>query len=109
MLNNWIAEASRIARPQSRAVRINFRVLMAGRDPVTRLGESKYGGESRISVRRSGAPVRSQPAFAFIDNDGRVTVRLGALGEAGLIEAIDALLATWIPPRWRRDQYHRGW
>lgn len=38
--------------------------------------------------------VRSQPAFAFIDNDGSVTVRLGALGEGGLIEGIDALLAT---------------
>jgi len=38
--------------------------------------------------------VCSQPAFAFIDKDGSVTVRLGALGEGGLIEAIDALLAT---------------
>lgn len=38
--------------------------------------------------------VRSQPAFAFVNDDGTFTVHVGALGESGLVERIDALLAT---------------
>ena len=53
MLNNWIAEARRIARPQSRAVRINFRVLMFGRGPVSRLGESKYDNSTALATHRT--------------------------------------------------------
>lgn len=38
--------------------------------------------------------VGSQPAFVFIDDDGSVETRLGAMGEAELAATIDALIAT---------------
>ncbi len=37
--------------------------------------------------------VGSQPAFAFVNDDGTFTVHVGPLGESGLIEGINALLA----------------
>lgn len=37
--------------------------------------------------------VRSQPAWAFIDDDGTVEVHRGSLGESGLNERIDQLIA----------------
>jgi len=36
--------------------------------------------------------VVSQPAFAFIDDDGTVETRLGAMGVEGLTERINALI-----------------
>lgn len=36
----------------------------------------------------------SQPSFAFLDDDGTVTVHNGPLGEAGLSQRVEALLAT---------------
>ncbi len=38
--------------------------------------------------------VATQPAFAFIDNDGTFTIRTGALDENGLTEAIETLLES---------------
>lgn len=38
--------------------------------------------------------VFSQPAFAFINDDGTVETRIGAMGEEGLIEAAEALKAS---------------
>lgn len=38
--------------------------------------------------------VTTQPAFAFIDDDGTTEVQVGALGETGLRERVEALLAT---------------
>jgi hypothetical protein len=38
--------------------------------------------------------VRSQPAFAFINDDGTVDVRAGSLGVDGLTEGIETLLAS---------------
>ncbi len=38
--------------------------------------------------------VATQPAFAFVDDDGTFSVHTGALGETGLIEAIEALLKS---------------
>lgn len=38
--------------------------------------------------------VTSQPAFAFIDDDGTVETRLGAMGVDGLTERINTLLAS---------------
>ena len=37
--------------------------------------------------------VTSQPAFAFINDDGSADVVVGALGEDGLRERLDALVA----------------
>lgn len=42
----------------------------------------------------SSFEVISQPAFAFIDDGGDVEVVIGALGEAGLTERMDALAAA---------------
>ena len=38
--------------------------------------------------------IRIQPAFAFIDDDGTITVHTGSLGPDGLASQIDALKAT---------------
>lgn len=38
--------------------------------------------------------VTSQPAFAFINDDGTIETHVGALGEAGLMERIEALAAS---------------
>lgn len=38
--------------------------------------------------------VVSQPAWAFIHDDGRVTTQLGSLGEEGLARQVELLLAT---------------
>lgn len=38
--------------------------------------------------------VLTQPAFAFIDDDGTADVVVGSLGTDGLAERLDALLAT---------------
>ena len=38
--------------------------------------------------------VRSQPAFVFINDDGSVETVIGAMGESGLMDKIDALLAA---------------
>ena len=38
--------------------------------------------------------VMSQPAFTFINDDGTVDTRLGALGSDGLTEAVESLQAT---------------
>lgn len=38
--------------------------------------------------------VTTQPAFAFIDDDGAVDVHVGVLGEDGLRGRVQALLAT---------------
>lgn len=38
--------------------------------------------------------IRSQPAFAFINDDGTVETNLGSMGEEGISEAIEGLLAT---------------
>jgi len=38
--------------------------------------------------------VFSQPAFAFINDDGTVETKIGAVGREGLIEAAEALKAT---------------
>lgn len=38
--------------------------------------------------------VRSQPAFAFIDDDTTVDVRVGQLGIDGMSAAIEELIAT---------------
>ena len=67
MLYSWIAEARRIARPQSKAVRINFRVLMSGWGPVDQRGDDKYGGRTLVIITR----------------------RVGAIGERGLIESTE--------------------
>ena len=37
--------------------------------------------------------VATQPAWAFIDDDGTMTTALGGLGEAGIGERVEALLA----------------
>lgn len=42
----------------------------------------------------AGFDVFAQPAFAFIDDDGSVTVHVGTLGGDGLRDRIDELLAT---------------
>lgn len=38
--------------------------------------------------------VRSQPAFAFIDDSGEVEIHRGSLDEAELSERVDALIAS---------------
>ena len=38
--------------------------------------------------------VVSQPAFTFVNDDGTVETRVGALGKDGLIEKIEALQAA---------------
>ena len=38
--------------------------------------------------------VVSQPAFSFINDDGTVETRIGAMGEDGLREAIEQLTST---------------
>ena len=38
--------------------------------------------------------VRSQPAWVFIDDDGTATSLIGALGEDGLADEIENLLAS---------------
>jgi thiol-disulfide isomerase/thioredoxin len=42
----------------------------------------------------SGYGVAAQPSFAFIDDEGNVEVHVGALGEAGLTDRLDALTAA---------------
>ena len=38
--------------------------------------------------------VTSQPAWAFVNDDGTIEVHKGSLGEARLNERIDALIAS---------------
>lgn len=38
--------------------------------------------------------VSSQPAFAFVNDDGTVEIVIGAMGEAGLTERMTALAAA---------------
>ena len=38
--------------------------------------------------------VTTQPAFAFIDDDGSLEVHVGTLGEDGLASRLEALVAT---------------
>ena len=41
----------------------------------------------------SSLGIRTQPAFAFINDDGTIETHVGRLGEESLTERIDALLA----------------
>ena len=38
--------------------------------------------------------ISSQPAFVFINDDGTFDIRLGSLGEDGLTERVEQLLAS---------------
>jgi thiol-disulfide isomerase/thioredoxin len=42
----------------------------------------------------SGYGVAAQPSFAFIDDEGNVEVHVGALGEDGITDRLDALIAA---------------
>lgn len=37
--------------------------------------------------------IRSQPAFVFINEDGTIAATTGVLGESGIAEQLDALIA----------------
>ncbi len=54
-------------------------------------GFSHVADEELVVWKEYG--IRSQPAFAFINDDGTVEVQGGSMGVDGLSERIDALLA----------------
>ena len=77
-------------------------VGVAGRDDVDAmegfLADTGTGGLPHV-VDGDGAiwqayGVSTQPSFAFVDDDGRIEVVVGALGEAALTERMEALAAT---------------
>lgn len=75
---------------------------VAGRGEVPEMedfvSDTETGGLSHIVDDSgdiwSGYGVAAQPSFAFIDDEGNVEVHVGALGEDGLTERIEALLAA---------------
>ena len=42
----------------------------------------------------SAFDVRGQPAFVFINDDGTIAGEAGSLSEAGIVERLDALVAS---------------
>ncbi len=75
---------------------------MAGRDELEPIG--RFIAERGVSgfqhtVDEDGSVwadygIQSQPAFVFINDDGTVETNQGAMGEAGIAERLDALIAS---------------
>ncbi len=80
---------------------VNF-IGMAGRDDLEPIGlfiaERGVGGFQH-TVDEDGSVwesygIQSQPAFVFINDDGTTETIQGAMGEAGLTERLESLLAS---------------
>ena len=69
--------------------------------PVVTAAQEKYEGEVQIIRVSTNRPevfaefgVPTQPAWAFIDDDGTVSVEFASFDEEGLFRRIDELIAS---------------